>query len=138
MTKRLIPLFPLQSIVLPGGLFPLRIFERRYLDMVRDCIKNNTDFCIALIRDNSKEEYITDVYNYGCLVKITDWNQLDDGLLGITVEGTNKVKIYDRNLEKNNLFLVDESNGKHSINLKPIHEASAYLSFLKLIHLMEL
>ena len=104
MTKRLIPLFPLQSIVLPGGLFPLRIFERRYLDMVRDCIKNNTDFCIALIRDNSKEEYITDVYNYGCLVKITDWNQLDDGLLGITVEGTNKVKIYDRNLEKNNLL----------------------------------
>ena len=104
MTKRLIPLFPLQSIVLPGGLFPLRIFERRYLDMVRDCIKNNTDFCIALIRDNSKEEYITDVYNYGCLVKITDWNQLDDGLLGITVGGTNKVKIYDRNLEKNNLL----------------------------------
>ena len=104
MTKRLMPLFPLQSIVLPGGLFPLRIFERRYLDMVRDCIKNNTDFSIALIRDNSKEEYITDVYNYGCLVKITDWNQLDDGLLGITVGGTNKVKIHDRNLEKNNLL----------------------------------
>ena len=104
MTKRLMPLFPLQSIVLPGGMFPLRIFERRYLDMIRDCIKNNADFCIVLIRDNSKEEYITDIYNYGCLVKITDWNQLDDGLLGITVEGINKVKIYDRNLEKNNLL----------------------------------
>jgi|TARA_B100001094_G_scaffold3424_1_gene3075 uncharacterized protein len=104
MIKKLIPLFPLQSIVLPGGLFPLRIFERRYLDMVRDCIKNNTDFCIVLIRNNSKEEYITDVYNYGCLVKITDWNQLDDGLLGITVEGINKVKILDRGLEKTNLL----------------------------------
>ncbi len=105
MTNKLTPLFPLQSIVLPGGLFPLRIFERRYLDMVRDCIKNDVGFCISLIRDNSKEEYITDIYNYGCYVKITDWNQLDDGLLGITVEGINKVKILDRNLEKSNLLM---------------------------------
>jgi Lon protease-like protein len=104
MKNKLIPFFPLQSIVLPGGLFPLRIFERRYLDMVRDCIKNDTGFCITLIRNNSQEDYVTDIYNYGCYVKITDWNQLDDGLLGITVEGVNKVKILSHDLDKTNLL----------------------------------
>ena len=110
MKNKLIPFFPLQSIVLPGGLFPLRIFERRYLDMVRDCIKNDTGFCITLVRNNSQENYVTDIYNYGCYVKITDWNQLDGGLLGITVEGINKVKILSRNLDKTNLLTGEIEN----------------------------
>ena len=83
MNDKTIPLFPLKSIVLPGGIFPLRIFERRYIDMVKECIKNNTGFCIVLTRNNSSKKYIDDVYNYGCYVMITDWNQLEDGLLGI-------------------------------------------------------
>ena len=104
MKNNLTPFFPLQSIVLPGGLFPLRIFERRYLDMVRDCIKNDTGFCITLIRNNSQKDYVTDIYNYGCYVKIADWNQLDDGLLGITVEGLNKIKVLSCDLDRTNLL----------------------------------
>ena len=46
-----IPIFPLKSIILPGGQFPLRIFERRYLDMTRDCLKNNDGFIIALTKE---------------------------------------------------------------------------------------
>jgi|TARA_B110000444_G_scaffold216751_1_gene215411 uncharacterized protein len=110
MTNKLIPFFPLQSIVLPGGLFPLRIFERRYLDMVRDCIKNNTGFCITLTRNNSQKEYVSDIYNYGCYVKITDWDQLDNGFLGITVEGINKVKVLSRDLDKTNLLVGEIEN----------------------------
>ena len=110
MTNKLIPFFPLQSIVLPGGLFPLRIFERRYLDMVRDCIKNNTGFCITLTRNNSQKEHVSDIYNYGCYVKITDWNQLDNGFLGITVEGINKVKVLSRDLDKTNLLVGEIEN----------------------------
>ena len=48
-----IPIFPLKSIILPGGQFPLRIFERRYLDMTRDCLKNNNGFIIALTKKDS-------------------------------------------------------------------------------------
>ena len=110
MESKLIPFFPLQSIVLPGGLFPLRIFERRYLDMVRDCIKNDTGFCITLIRHNSRKDFVTDIYNYGCYVKITDWNQLKDGLLGITVEGVNKVKVLSCDLDKTNLLTGEIEN----------------------------
>ncbi len=107
-----LPIFPLKSIVLPGGLFPLRIFERRYLDMVRDSIKNETSFCIALVKTESKNKYIDDVYPIGSLVKIIDWNQLEDGLLGITVEGMNLVDIQSSTLDKNNLLKGDIENIK--------------------------
>jgi len=104
MKKNQIPMFPLKSIVLPGGLFPLRIFERRYINMVKNCLKNETGFCITLVRAESDNGYITNVYNYGCYVKIVDWNQLEDGLLGITVEGIKKIHVLECNLNEDNLL----------------------------------
>tara|TARA_B100001564_G_scaffold355256_1_gene367250 strand:+ start:149 stop:751 length:603 start_codon:yes stop_codon:yes gene_type:complete len=104
MKKESIPLFPLKSIVLPGGIFPLRIFERRYINMVKECIKNDNGFCIVLTRNNSNKKYIDDVYNYGCFVKITDWDQLEDGLLGITVSGQSKIHVIDCGLNENDLL----------------------------------
>ena len=82
-----IPIFPLKSIILPGGQFPLRIFERRYIDMIRNALKDDTGFIIALTKHDA--EYISSVHEYGCYVEIVDWSQLDGGLLGITVEGKN-------------------------------------------------
>ncbi len=83
------PIFPLRSIVLPGGFFPLRIFERRYLDMVKEDAPNS---------------YVTEIYEYGSWVRIYDWNQLNDGLLGITTEGLNIVKISNTSLDSSNLL----------------------------------
>ena len=98
------PIFPLKSIVLPGGLFPLRIFERRYLDMVKECIKNNEGFCISLVKEDTPNSYVTNIHEYGSWVKIYDWNQLEDGLLGITTEGLNIVKFSNASLDSNNLL----------------------------------
>tara|TARA_B100001094_G_scaffold237204_1_gene232402 strand:- start:77 stop:682 length:606 start_codon:yes stop_codon:yes gene_type:complete len=109
------PLFPLKSIVLPGGIFPLRIFERRYIDMVKNCIKNDTGFCIVLVRNNCPDKYIDNIYNYGCYVKITDWNQLEDGILGITVEGSNKVHVINSKLNSENLLCGEI---EHSVDEK--------------------
>jgi len=99
-----IPIFPLKSIVLPGGLFPLRIFERRYIDMITECMKTDKGFCIALTKTEEPNLYVTDIYEYGSFVKITDWGQLDDGLLSITVEGKNIVKILKSNLNGSGLL----------------------------------
>ena len=100
-----IPIFPLKSIILPGGQFPLRIFERRYLDMTRDCLKNNDGFIIALTKRDS--DYISSVYDYASYVEIVDWSQLDGGLLGITVEGKQIVKLSNCNLDECNLLKGD-------------------------------
>lgn len=104
MTNPTIPIFPLKSIVLPGGLFPLRIFERRYLDMIAECMRTDEGFCIALVKNENPNEYISDVYEYGAFVKIVDWDKLNDGLLGITVEGKSIVKISNSKLQSSGLL----------------------------------
>ena len=44
-----VPIFPLSSVLFPGGVLPLRIFEARYMDMVRDCMRQDTPFGVCLI-----------------------------------------------------------------------------------------
>ena len=98
-----IPIFPLKSIILPGGQFPLRIFERRYLDMIRDSLKTNSGFVIALTKKDA--DYISSVHDYACYVEIVDWSQLDGGLLGITVEGKKIVTLSNCELNEGNLLI---------------------------------
>ena len=50
----IIPLFPLQSVLFPGGRLPLRIFEQRYMDMAKVCLKESTSFGICLIAEGEE------------------------------------------------------------------------------------
>ena len=109
-----IPVFPLKSIILPGGQFPLRIFERRYLDMIRDSLKTNSGFVIALTKKDA--DYISSVHDYACYVNIVDWSQLDGGLLGITVEGKSLVTLSNCKLDETNLLRGDAQQIKSSID----------------------
>lgn len=88
-----IPLFPLNIVLFPGGRFDLQIFERRYIDLVSHCMRTDTGFGICLLKSgdetNGKNLNQT-VYNTGTYAKIVDWDQLESGLLGITVEGAVK------------------------------------------------
>jgi uncharacterized protein len=79
-----IPLFPLPLVLNPGGKLSLRIFESRYLDMVRECSRSSSPFGIcARIEQNGKPA----VCALGTEARIVDFNMLPDGLLGIEVEG---------------------------------------------------
>ena len=109
-----IPIFPLKSIILPGGQFPLRIFERRYLDMIRDSLKTNSGFVIALTKKDA--DYISSVHDYACYVEIVDWSQLDGGLLGITVEGKSLVTLSNCKLDETNLLRGNAQQIKSSID----------------------
>jgi Lon protease-like protein len=109
-----IPIFPLKSIILPGGQFPLRIFERRYLDMIKDSLKTNSGFVIALTKRDA--DYISSVHDYACYVEIVDWSQLDGGLLGITVEGKSLVTLSNYKLDETNLLRGDAQQIKSSID----------------------
>ena len=90
-------LFPLSVNVLPGAYLPLQIFEPRYIDMVSECLANSEGFCIVLFKDDENEEnkdYLPH-HNIATYVEIVDFNKLDNGLLGITVQGKYKIKIED-------------------------------------------
>lgn len=82
-----LPLFPLSSVVLPDGLMPLRLFERRYIDMVKDCFRNDTGFGICLIKRGREAGEVSEPYPVGTRVSIIDFDQGPDGLLHITVKG---------------------------------------------------
>ena len=82
-------LFPLSAVLLPFGRMPLRIFERRYLDLVRDSMRSGEAFGIVHIERGAEvgSDALPQLAPVGTLAHIVDWDQLDDGLLGITVAG---------------------------------------------------
>ena len=92
MTEQDVPIFPLRTILFPGSKLPLRIFEPRYLDMISRCMRTNQEFGIVLSR-KVPQPGMLETYATGTLASIIDWNQEDDGLLGITTLGTNKFEL---------------------------------------------
>ena len=100
-------LFPLSVNVLPGAYLPLQIFEPRYIDMISECLANSEGFCIVLFKDDENEEnkeYLPH-HNIATYVEIVDFNKLDNGLLGITVQGKYKIRIEDVWKQEDELLL---------------------------------
>ena len=87
-----VPLFPLNTVLFPGGPLPLRIFETRYLDMISECLKADVPFGVLLIRDGQEAGPAT-TYEVGTLARIVDWYRGSDGLLGITAVGTQRFRL---------------------------------------------
>jgi Lon protease-like protein len=100
-----VPLFPLNTVVFPGGLLPLRIFEPRYLSMVSDCMRNDTGFGVCLIKDGRETGTPGEICRTGTLCRIVDWERLPDSLLGITARGECKLRVVASRVAPNNLLL---------------------------------
>lgn len=100
-----IPLFPLSTVVLPGGQLPLRLFEPRYIDMVKNCFKTNTGFGVCLIKDGSEAGQPAQPYPHGTLVSIVDFDQGPDGLLHICAEGQQEFNLVTFTANADNLLI---------------------------------
>lgn len=101
-----IPLFPLNSIVFPKGRLALQIFESRYLDMISSCMREQSGFGVVLIETGSEVARTGQklgIHPVGTYCEIVDWNQLDNGLLGITAEGRSTFRVMETWRELNNL-----------------------------------
>jgi Lon protease-like protein len=89
------PLFPLSTVLFPGGPLPLRIFETRYVDMVRLCMRQHCPFGVLLIRAGSEvgAHGAGEMSVVGTTARIVDFSSLPDGLLGITCIGERKFTV---------------------------------------------
>ncbi|MCH9695013.1 MAG: LON peptidase substrate-binding domain-containing protein [Gammaproteobacteria bacterium] len=87
-----VPIFPLRTVLFPGGPLPLRIFESRYIDMVSRCMKSDAPFGVLLIREGSEAGQAS-TFNVGTLARITDFYQGSDGLLGVTAIGEQRFRL---------------------------------------------
>ena len=97
-----LPIFPLRTILFPNSKLPLRIFEPRYIDMVSRCMREDSEFGIILSRE-STDPKMFETYDTGTLAKIIDWDQGEDGLLGITTMGTQKFRLKGLNKQEDGL-----------------------------------
>jgi hypothetical protein len=86
-------LFPLTSVVLPEGKMNLRIFEPRYIRMVKESTSKNVGFGVCLVGSDGDPKEVGNVSSLGTLVRIVDFETLSDGLLGITVVGEKRFSI---------------------------------------------
>ncbi len=101
----LLPLFPLGSILFPGGVMSLRIFEQRYMDMAKSCLKNSTPFGVVLIRHGAEVGVPAEPEATGTLAKITEWDMQELGILQIRVRGEDRFKIESQSVTKTGLII---------------------------------
>lgn len=95
MTTYALPLFPLNTVLFPQGVLPLRIFEARYLDMVRACLRNKTQFVVVAVTDqqDARKNDSLPFANIGTSCSIIDVDVPEIGLMNIRCKGDKKVQI---------------------------------------------
>ena len=101
-----IALFPLNIVLFPDGPLPLRIFETRYVDMVRRCMRGEQQFGVALIREG-QEAGPAQTFDIGTTAKIVDFHQLSDGFLGLSCVGQQRFRIQNRKIQADGLNLAE-------------------------------
>jgi len=102
-----VALFPLNVVLFPGGLLPLRIFEPRYLRMVSECLRNDRPFAVAAIKDGPEVGGVASTAATGTLARIVDWQQEDDGLLGLLCEGEQVFSLLEVSVEHDQLLRAE-------------------------------
>lgn len=99
-----IPIFPLHTVLFPGGILPLRVFEPRYTDMISECLRTDSQFGVCLIREGNEVGGGASTHATGTLAKIHDWHMRHDGLLGVTVLGGERFEIETESVRRNHLL----------------------------------
>jgi Lon protease-like protein len=90
-----VPLFPLNTVLFPDGILPLRVFETRYIDMVRACMKHETPFGVVLIKSGQEVGAAAEPEKVGCLAHITHWDMEQLGVLTLHTRGGARFRILE-------------------------------------------
>jgi uncharacterized protein len=103
-----LPLFPLHTVLFPGGLLPLKVFEARYQDMTRSCLRENAPFGVCLLRSGpevAQENEASVPEAVGCIARIVDCDSGQFGMLFVTALGTERFKLLSHRVEANGLLV---------------------------------
>ena len=124
-----LPLFPLDNVLLlPFGKLPLNIFEERYVNLVNDVF--NKDKLMGMIQSKRKEG---DVFNVGCLGKISDFQKSDDGRILINLSGITRFEIIEEQENKKLYREFKVEYKKFSSDLTSILEEVSVVSLMEKI-----
>ena len=99
-----VPVFPLGTVLFPGGALPLKIFEQRYVDMTKACLRDGTPFGVCLIREGTEVGTAAVPEAVGCLATIEQWEMPHPGLFHLLARGGDRFRIGDMQVAANHLI----------------------------------
>lgn len=130
-----LPLFPLSSVLVPFGRMPLQIFEPRYLDLVRDCMKEESPFGVVWIRSGSEiarpGRGSPELGDCGTYARIIDFDQLPNGLLGIVIEGGERFDLGATERRENGLVVGQVSMRPSPVAVRMVEEWDSMANMLR-------
>lgn len=118
-----LPLFPLHSVLLPGAALGLRVFERRYLDMLRECSRTDTPFGVCLILDGHEVGTPATPAAHGVEARIDDFDMGADGVLVLRLRGHRRFHVQHVRVRDNGLIMAEVAwnSPDHDDELRPEH-----------------
>jgi Lon protease-like protein len=105
---RKIPLFPLGTVLFPDGVIALKIFEARYLDMIKQCLREKTEFgIVSIIKDQygNADNLSSSFSKIGTLAQIEDFDPVQPALYMTKSFGTQRFKLLSSEQETNGLWV---------------------------------
>ena len=103
-TDHQVAIFPLNTVLFPGGRLPLRIFEQRYIEMTKQCIANNRPFGVCQIKEGREIGTPAVPEAVGCLASIIEWDMPQLGMFELKTEGTQRFRILHSEVARNGLI----------------------------------
>ena len=97
-------IFPLGTVLFPGGTLPLKIFEQRYIEMTKACLRDNRPFGVCLIREGREVGDPAVPETIGCLATIEKWDMPQLGLFHLVARGGDRFRLLDTSVAKNGLM----------------------------------
>jgi Lon protease-like protein len=128
--RETVPVFPLQTVLFPGSLLPLRIFEVRYMDMAKACLKQGSPFAVCLIKEGSEVGVPAVPEAIGCLARIADCDMEELGILKVTAEGLERIRIVSSEVSRANLIVAEvEEHGAEAVaeGAQGVEESTEFL-----------
>ena len=100
---RTLPIFALRTVFFPGSILPLRVFEPRYMDMCKECLRDGRPFGVCSIVSGAEVGTPAEFASIGTLATITSWDMEQLGILNIVCEGGQRFVVVEREVRKNGL-----------------------------------
>jgi Lon protease-like protein len=101
---RELPLFPLGTVLFPGGLLPLKIFEQRYLEMTKACLRDSTPFGVCLIREGREVGDPATPHATGCIAMVEQWDMPHPGMFHLLARGGERFRVEDAHADGSGLL----------------------------------
>jgi hypothetical protein len=105
--RETVPIFPLSTVLYPGMRLPLRIFEQRYMDMAKACLKHDASFGVCLIREGAEAGSPAVPEPVGCLARIAEWDMETLGILKVKADGLERFRLLETRTTGAGLILGD-------------------------------